>query len=347
MGQMVRSAHLLALLAGSVLATACGSEPDLSRPGGVAAAPQGRVVAVRDTTVPAVLEAAGTAEPVQRVTMSTKLMGTVTAVLVREGERVRAGRVLARVDARDIAARRAQAAAALAEAGAVGRDAETQSRRFRALYADSAATKAQLDAAETGLARAEAAISAAQAAVRELEALGAYAELRAPFTGTVTRRFVDPGAFVAPGAPVVAVEDASRLRISVMVAPGAAAQLRPGAVVEGTVERRPVEARVEGIAPAQGALYRVNALVDNPRGELASGGAATLRLPQGSRNVILIPAQALVREGDLTGVRIRTEAGTGLRWVRLGSPIGGAIEVLSGLRSGDQVLVPAAAEAGR
>jgi RND family efflux transporter MFP subunit len=228
----------------------------------------------------------------------------------------------------------------------VHRDAVTQAQRFRALYADSAAARAQLDAAETGLARAEAAVTTARAALRELETVDAYAQLRAPFAGVVTRRYVDPGAFVAPGSPVVQVEDHSRLRIRVAVAPHAAAPLRSGAAVEGTVERRAVEARIEGVVPATGALYRVNALVDNPRGELPSGGAATLRLPQGSRTAVMVPTAAVVREGDLTGVRMRTPAGSELRWVRLGEPVGKVVEVLSGLRSGDRVLVPAAEEAG-
>ena len=341
-------AHRLALAAAGLgLVLACRSEPEPDRPGAAAAPSQGRVTVVRDTTVASMLEAAGTAEPVRRATLSTKLTGTVTAVLVREGERVQRGQVLARIDARDIVARQARAAAGIAEADAVHRDAVTQAARFRALYADSAATRAQLDEAETGLARAEAAVRTTRAAARELEAVGAYAQVRAPFAGTVTQRFVDPGAFVAPGTPVVAMEDHSRLRISVTVAPATAAPLEPGASLDGTVERRPVEVRIEGTAPAAGALYRVNALVDNARGDFPSGGAATLRLPQGVRTTILVPAAALVREGDLTGLRIRTSGGTELRWVRLGSPVGDAVEVLSGLRSGDQVFVPAAAGTGR
>lgn len=347
MRPMMTAVRVLALIAGSSVAIACGGEPAPDRLGGAAEVPEGRVVEVRDTTLAAVLEAAGTAEPIQRAVLSTRLMGTVTAVLVREGDRVRARQVLARVDARDIAAKRDRAAAGLAEAEAVRREAETQAGRFRALYADSAATRAQLDAAETGLARAEAAVVSARAAARELEALGAYAELRAPYAGTVSRRSVDPGAFVSPGAPIVTVEDASRLRIGVVVAPGVAAGLEPGAGVEGTVEGRTVVGRVEGTAPAPGALYRVNAVIENPRGDLPSGAAATLRLPQGTRAAILVPQQALVREGDLTGVRISTEAGAVLRWVRLGSPVGDQVEVLSGLRSGDRVLVPVAAEARR
>ena len=133
------------------------------------------------------------AEPVRRATLSTRLSGAVTAVLVQEGARVRQGQVLARIDDRDLRARQTQVEAGIAEADAVHQDAQTQARRMQALYADSAATRVQLDAAETGLARAEAAERAARGAAQELEATRDYAEVRAPFAGVVTQRFVDPG----------------------------------------------------------------------------------------------------------------------------------------------------------
>jgi hypothetical protein len=164
----------------------------------------------------------------------------------------------------------------------------------------------------------------------------------------VTQRFVDPGAFVAPGAPIVAVEDGSRLRISVTVAPDGARRLEPGARVEGTIERVAVAAVVEGVAPSpSGALYSVNALVDNARGAHPTGGAATLRIPLGVRTGLLVPVAALVHEGDLTAVLVQTPSGTERRWVRLGTPDGDAVEVLSGLRSGERIIVPAVAEGGR
>ena len=348
-GAGIASASLLLL----ALLGACGGQsPESERsPGALAANSQqapGRVIEVRDTSIPAILEVAGTAEPVLRATLSTRLTGTVTAVLVQEGARVTKGQLLARMDARDLAARRLQVEAGMAEAEAVHRDAVTQAMRFRSLYADSAATRAQLDAAETGLARAEASVRSAQAAARELDATAAYAGIRAPFAGVVTQRFVDPGAFVAPGSPLATVQDVSRLRIVASVAPDLAATLARGSRLDATIERVPVTAVVEGVVPApSGALYTINAIVNNPHGEHPAGGAATLRLPRGDRTALLVPVEGLVREGDLTGVRIRTSSGTSLRWVRSGTVSGNQVEILSGLRSGDHVVIPPPGADGR
>jgi RND family efflux transporter MFP subunit len=331
-------------LAAVGLAAACGGGEQSGTELGGSTPPAGPTFIVADTAIASVIEAAGIAAPVQRAVLATRLMGSVVTVLVSEGGRVRAGQLLARIDARDIEARGAQVRARIAEAEAVRADAATQAERFRALFAEEAATKAQLEAAETGLARAEAALHAARASESELEASASYAEIRAPFTGIVVERSVDRGTFVAPGQPVAAVEDASRLRVSVTVAPGVAQSLRPGDTLLATIEAVPARAVVEGVVPSGSALYTVNAMVDNPSGRFLPGSAATLAVPEGRRRAILVPEQALVREGDLTGVRVRTSSGFDLRWVRTASRADGRIEVLSGLQAGEEVLLPAGEE---
>ncbi|HEY0970119.1 MAG TPA: efflux RND transporter periplasmic adaptor subunit [Gemmatimonadales bacterium] len=329
-------------VAGLAVLAACGA-PDAEHPATQAAnRAAGTVVTVTDTTIEATLDAAGVAGPIAQSTLSTKLMGTVTAVLVREGDRVAQGQPLVRIDARDLAAKQSQVSAGIAEAEAVHRDAVTQAARIRALHADSAATRAQLDAAETGLARAEAAVRQARAGAAELDVIAGYSVVRSPFAGVVTQRFVDPGAFAAPGAPLVTVQDGRRLRVTVSVAPEAARGLQRGAQLTATVEGRETTATVEGVVPAPaGNVYTVNAVVDNAHGRLLAGSAATLRLPQGERQAVLIPSAAVRREGDLTGVLVRGASADELRWVRLGATQGDRTEVLGGLHAGDQIVVPA------
>jgi RND family efflux transporter MFP subunit len=295
---------------------------------------------VTDTLIADISEAAGTALPMRLATLGTKLIGTVTEVLVHEGDRVVAGQVMVRLDARELDARRTQVEAGLAEASAVRQGAAVQAGRIRALYVDSAATKAQLDQAETGLARAEAAVAAARGVAAELAATASYTEVRAPFSGTVTRRLVDPGSFAAPGTPLVTVEDAGTLRVAVSAAPEAVRGIRRGTIVTATIGDTAVRATVEGVVPTGANLYTVNALVANADGRLQSGSAATLALPRGTRRAILVPSGAVMRQGNLAGVRTVAAGQASLRWVTLGNAVGDAVEVLSGLAPGDTVLVP-------
>jgi RND family efflux transporter MFP subunit len=333
----VRNVVLLLVLAG--LAACNGPDQDAVSEA-AAAEPTGTPFVVRDTTIDATFDATGIAEPFAQATLSTKLMGAVTAVHVREGDQVRAGQVLATIDARDLDARREQVRSGIASAEAMQREARLQADRMRALFADSAAPRAQLDAAEAGLARAEAGVSAARASQSELDAVSGYSVIRAPFAGTITQRLVDPGAFAAPGSPLLTIQDQRRLRLAVSVTPQAATSLRRGAKVSAEIEGVATQAVVEGVVPTgNGSLYTLNATVANPDHRFPSGGAATVHVPMGTRTVILVPASAVRAEGDLTGVTVRAGATSTTRWVRLGRNRGALVEVVSGLRVGETILL--------
>ncbi|MBV6522861.1 MAG: Multidrug resistance protein MdtE [Gemmatimonadaceae bacterium] len=337
------------LLTGILVAVAaCTPEPDIARTANGAPAPppstgkggEATEYVVRDSTIDATLDASGVAEPYAQSTLSTKMVGTVIAVLVKEGDRVRSGDPLVRIDARDLDARRDQVLASIASAEAAQHAAELSVTRMRALFADSAAPRAHLDAAEAALARALAGVNAARASQAELGAIASYALVRAPFDGVVTQRAVDPGAFAAPGTPLLTIQDDSRLRLTVAVPPSAAHGLHRGAAIAASVEGIPARAVLEGVVPAAGSLYAVNAIVPNANGRFLSGSAAELHLITGKRSARFVPSRAIVREGDLTGVRLKASAGPLLRWVRLGRPVGDLIEVTAGLDAGAVVLVP-------
>jgi len=298
-----------------------------------------------DTVVAATVEAAGIAAPIEQATLSTRLMGTVTDVLVREGDAVRRGELLVRLDTRDLTAKDDQMRAGLAAAVSRANEAERYAVRIRALYADSAAPKALLDGAEAGLAQAQAGLAQARGAQRELAAVAGYGAVRAPFDGVVTRRFVDPGAFAAPGTPLVTVQDGRTLRVSVTTTPDLARGIARGGMIETRIEGAPAAARVEGVVPAPGgALYTINALVNDRDGRYASGGAAVLLVPRGTRRAVFVPPATIARQGDLTGVRVLEAAGPTLRWVRLGAARGELVEVLSGLQGGERLVVTRVSE---
>lgn len=330
------------LHAGALLVIAAGCARDVAHPPARAVpGPSGDTVAVRDTTWPDLLEASGVAEPVEQATLSTRLMGTVEAVLVKEGDAVRAGQVLVRLDQRDVAAGAGQAAAQLAASRAARDEALRHAVRFRNLYADSAAPRAQLDAAEANLARATASVDAAEAGAQAAAAAASYAVVRAPFNGTITARHVDPGAFAAPGAPLVSLENGTSLRIRATIPAGELARVRRGQGLDARLEGHGVRATVEGVSRAGGSVYVVNAVVANSGGAFPSGSAATLLIPGPARRALLVPAGAVVREGDLTAVWRVAGGAAALTWVRMGGERSGHVEVLSGLGAGDRVIVPA------
>jgi RND family efflux transporter MFP subunit len=329
--------QFLALLA--LAASGCGS-PATETPARQPARADSSTYTVRDTVIRATFTGAGVATASEQAVLSTRLTGTITAVLVQEGAQVRRGELLARIDARDLAARRDQVQAGVITARSLLQDARTQADRFRALHADSAATRYQLEQAELGLARAEAAMQSAEAAEVELTATATYAEIRAPFPGTVTRRWVDPGAFAAPGMPLLEVQNGTQLRISVTGPTRSARLLQRGQRLPARIDGETVDATVEGVVPAAGGGFvTINAIVANPESRFQPGSSAELDVPDGERRALLVPTRALVHQGDLTGVRISGPTGPELRWlqvVRTANPEWS--EVTSGLLAGDIIL---------
>ena len=335
------------LVLGATLLLAAAAACSAPTPDTAQAAPvriSGSVYTVRDTVVTGTFGASATAAPLRQATLSTKLMGTVVAVLVKEGDVVAAGQPLVRLDARDLAAKEHQIAASVADAEALQREAVRQAARMRALYADSAAAKSQLDVAETGLARAEAGVRAAHGALEELGAMSSYAVIRAPFAGLITKRFVDPGAFAAPGTPLIAVQDGKEVRVTANATPDAVRGIHRGQALDITIEGAAVSGVVEGVVPSSaGNMYAINVLVENPAGRILPGSSATVFLPRGERHALMVPIVAVLRQGDLTGVTLRADHGDQLRWIRLGDVAGKMVEVNAGLRAGDHVVVPLAA----
>jgi RND family efflux transporter MFP subunit len=308
---------------------------------------QGSLYTVHAASTSDVMRAPAVAEPYATATVSTKLMGAVTAVHVREGDMVRTGQPLVSIDARDLTARSAQIDAGIAEAEAMEREAATHLQRMRALFAEDAAPRAQLDAAETSYARAQAAVRAARAGSAELDATRGYSVIRAPFSGVITRRMIDVGAFAAPGAPLITLQDGRRLRVTGTAAPQAVGGLRRGARVDVDIEGERTSGVVEAVVPGAGNLYRVNVIVDNSAGAYLPGSAATLALPQQhDRLAIRVPAAAIQQKGDLTGVYVKSGETTMLRWVQLGVSVGEEVEVLTGLRDGEQIVIPASTVRG-
>jgi len=331
-----------------LLAGACadsGSRADAAAPLRV------RVAVVTEAPVQRGVRAVGAVEPIRRASPASRLMGTVVAAPFEEGDRVAAGQVLVRIDDRDMAARRAQVESRVGEAEVLLRDAETNLTRMRTLEAERAIAGIQLEQAETGRSRAAAGVESARAALRELEANAAYGTITAPFTGEIVRKNVNVGDIATPGIPLFVLEDLSRLRVVASVSEGAAARLRPGARVPVEIEAAGVRAVgvVEAVLPVSRPPvtgFRVNVIMGRPSAAVISGMTATVLVPSdepdaGPGTRLLVPRDALVRRGQMVGVFVVDGTTARLRWVRVGLEDGESVEVLSGLRGGERVVVGA------
>lgn len=295
-------------------------------------------------------------EPIRRAMPATVLMGRVLRIARREGEAVRRGETLAVIDARDVEARRAQAEAGLAAAKAQETNARAMLDRMRRLVDRQAASKKNLEDAELGHEAAAAGVKAAEEAVAAASVYTGYANVTAPFDGVVVRRNVEAGDLAAPGMPLFVVEDLSRVKIEASLPESDASGLRPGDPVRVESDAGPIDAEVAEVLPAadpRSRTFTVRSVVANAEGLLRSGAFARVRFPSIAAHEspgVAVPGEAVVRRGPLTGVFVVDAEGIArLRWVTLGAPAGGAVDVLTGLEPGARVVspVPEGLEDGR
>ena len=328
----------------AALALGCGaSEPP---PEAKNAAPLPvQVTRVVQTVVPVVTPAVGATQAPARAVLATRLMGRVQSVAVAEGDRVRRGQVLARLEDGDLLARLDQARAGLREAQALGTQAGREVERRRQLHRDQALPQEGLDQAETQYARAQAAEQSAQAGVAQTEIELSYTLVRSPLDGVTVRKYVQPGDLATPGTTLFEVEEQDPMEVVAEVGESQFSHLVVGQEVEieipalSQVYRGPLTALVPAADP-HSRTFRVKVQVANPDYHLASGLYARMLLPSGERSALLVPAAALVREGQLQGVYVVADGRAQLRWVRLGQARGDQYEILAGLDSGQQVINP-------
>lgn len=252
-GSSSAAAGSLGLLLGLVLVGGCSEHGSSSVAPRAADLPpcSAEVRPVTSDHTPRSATVVGVTEPLRRTTPAARLMARVTEAAFREGERVRPGQVLVRLDTRDLSKRRVQAAAGRDGARAALDLARTNVERMRALHASGAIPGAQLEQAEAAFTQAAAAATTAFAAIGEVDVNLSYARVDAPFAGVVVRRLVEVGDLVGPGQPVAVLEDDSRLRVIASIGSDLARRVRPGQEVLIEIADARVAGKVEGASPPE------------------------------------------------------------------------------------------------
>ncbi len=288
--------------------------------------------------------------------ISTRIMGTVKNVKVKEGDRVRSGQLLMNIDSKDVEAqlkasneqiRQAEEAyrAAIAQHEATKKTYE----RYLSLLREQAITqqefdqiKAKYDASQASLEQAKAAIRASQFQRQAIASNLNYTSLVAPFDGYVVAKNVDVGDIAVPGTPLLIIEKPP-YKFEVNLPEVYINRIKLGDSYRVYVDGLSMEINgtVVEIPPSidpSTRTFKVKLLLDKADG-LKSGMYARLLLPE-KRKALLVPESSIVRRFDFTGVWVVKPDNTlELRFVKLGEKRGDKLEVLSGLKEGEKIVV--------
>ena len=299
--------------------------------------------------------ASGKIEAEKSANLSTRMMGYVTKVHVKVGQRVTAGQLLVSINSSDLQAKKAQVEAAVLQATAGYNNAKKDYDRFTNLFKQQSASQKELDDMTARYEMAKAGLEGAKQMRNEVQAQFSYSNITAPFSGEVTNTFVKEGDMANPGMPLVSIEGASRLQVTAMVAESDINSIRKGMPVTVLVKstNTTINGKVAELslsAKNTGGQYLVKIDLEKTSSKILSGMFVNVQFPIENKNqstekttAVLVPQSALVHQGQLTGIYT---VGTGnvaiLRWLRTGKVVGNQVEVLSGLSANEQYIVSAA-----
>ena len=296
--------------------------------------------------LPQRIELSGTVEAGKSAMVSSRVMAAVVAVPVKEGDLVAQGQLLVEIDPQTAKGQESQARGALAQAKAALALAERNWQRFQALQKSAAASELEVDMARMQYEQAKGAVEQATGAVEAASSVARESRVVAPFAGRVARKMVDPGDLAAPGRPLVVVESTAgrRLVLSVPESVAVASKLKTGALLPVSLDAMPdatLAGRVvEMSAGADPASHSFPARVEVSEAQVPTGVTGRALLETGRRTAVVVPAAAVLRQGAMSLVVVKDEEGKArTRAVTLGTRDGDLVEVLSGLKGGEDVLV--------
>lgn len=305
-----------------------------------------RVEEVKKTTHPSFEEAVGTVKARREVLISPRIMGTIVELPVKAGDAVKRDLLLARLDDRDIKARLGQARSAAGAAESEFQRASSDYERYKRLRSQQAATQQQFESIEAAYLAAKARLAQASELVQEAQITLGYTVIRSPIDGLVVEKHMQVGDMASPGQPIMTLQEQGPLRLEAAVREGVAGSIETGDQLKVRIDALDLElaGTVEEKVPAADPMTRSFLVkVSLPqRPGLRSGMFGRIYVPVGSASVLTVPRTAIQRVGELDLVWVLSEQRPERRYVRTGYEYGDRIEVLSGLREGEKVILPSA-----
>jgi RND family efflux transporter MFP subunit len=299
----------------------------------------------------ATIDLPGRLEAYYRAPIFARVSGYLKSWSADIGAKVKAGQVIAEIEAPDLDQQLLQARADLASQQASAKLSEATLNRRRTLIPSNFVSMQEIDERTADLSNKNAAVNASQANVERLEALAGYKKITVPFDGVVTARDTDVGALInaggGSGPPMFVISDIKKLRVYVNIPQNYVPAIRIGASAIITMPEYPnrtfaatVEASSQAVDVATGTT-RMQLALDNAGGELMPGGYANVRMSLANDTVPLhIPASALIFNQN--GLRVATVGPDDkvlFKTVTIARDLGREIELASGIAPDDRIIV--------
>jgi multidrug efflux system membrane fusion protein len=312
-----------------------------------------QVATVERRAMPVVIDAVGTVESEHSVAVRPQASGVLDAVMFKEGDRVRQGQVLFRIDPRPAQAAVEQATAAVARDQAQLAQAQAQEGRLRSLVEKEYVTKNEYDVASTQAKALNATVAANRAALEQARLLLAYTQISAPISGRTGSLNVKPGNLVntgGGGAPLVVINSTQPILVSLSVPQRYLEEVRrnwnsPDLKVEiRTSPSGPVVAAgllvfIDNAVNTQAGTIILKARTKNEKEELWPGQFVAARIIlRIESDAVVLPESAVQPGQERRFVYVVRDGKAAMQEVEVARQVNNLIVISKGLSGGEQVV---------
>ena len=279
----------------------------------------------------------GVVEARQQATLSAEVAGKIEEVNFDVDDFVEKGEVVLRIRDLEYRAQQQKARAAVDEAQANLQDAQLEFRRSQDLLKQKLISQAQFDRDRANLKAAQARRASAEANLAQAEEQLAYTVVRAPYSGVVVQRHVEPGESVNPGNPIMTGYALGQLRVSASVPQSIIGSLRQNRearviLLEDEQEVAVTRITIHPFANPQNHSFPIRLDLPQMEDRLYPGMLVKVAVTIGSQRRLLLPQQTLVSRSEVNAVYlVDTDGNVSMRQVRPGNRYGEQVEILAGL----------------
>jgi len=297
------------------------------------------------------ITASGKVEAVSSSMITTRQSGYVDKVNVNIGEKVKKGQTLIELDDNNLQAKRSMVKSKVSTAKTAFENAKKDLKRYKNLKANNSVSNKEFEQIQLQYDNAKSNLEAAQQQMNSINSELDYVNIKAPFDGVVTNKFIKSGNLAMPGKPLLNINGSDKYEVVSKVGEEQINQISKGQEVNVNISSIDTELKgnvteVSNSSAASGGQYMIKISLSEKK-NIKPGMYAEVKLQAKNDKTtqnqgLKIPKSALIHTNDLVGVYTISKSNTAvLRWLKLGSEQANHVEVVSGLDPQDKIIVEA------
>lgn len=311
-----------------------------------------KVTQVKRGEIRTLVPLTGSINPWRKVNIVPDIAGRVERIFVEEGDRVKEGQVLAKLDTRSAELRLQQAQAALDVAQAGFNSASKDWERAQTLRERSAISPQQFEKVQLSYESAKAQLQQARVNLKLAEHQLELAVLKAPFAGIVTGKHINEGEMInpmmagmGPTPAVLTLMDLSKVKIQVEISEKEMTRIDVGDIAQVMVDTHPGKvftgtvSNISPVADPVSRTFKVEIIVPNNDLGLRAGMYARVNIvTEEHKDVLLVPAKSILQRDGVDVVFLAEGDEARMRYVETGLSNGEVTEIIAGVKEGDEVI---------